>query len=210
MTDKPAFIDPEQAAEAHAILARPRGVPQGRQDLSDSMPVHREVISPSPNRLGPEQAWFMPGLAYCMIGVNTSLFELYAQQIGRSVAVTTYRTPRPLATFTGADVTENPWFHTIQGVSRDERGSFIDFVESFCFRDGVKLLDWCVSAVPLRIRDPFITGNLLGMDCTILCPTCTTTGRVVLPVNQFNVTLEAPELCVVKTKLKPQTDQGLA
>jgi hypothetical protein len=191
MERPPAILNPVEAAKAEAILARPSNVPRGHEKLDDLKPIHREEVAPSPAQLTADRAWFFPGLAYCMMGMDRSLFELFSHGLGQAVAVTTHRTSDPVVLFDGVDVRTNPWFHTIQGIDPALLSPFCEYIETFRFTDPRKQVDWILSARTLRIADPFVSSTAkVGVNVVTLLPTCLSTRREVVVRQQAGLTLQ--------------------
>lgn len=175
----PSLDDPEEAVAARKILEREPGVARGHAGLGMLRQVDKEEYAADPNRLDSDKAWFVPCLAYCMVGLDRSLFELYSWAVDTTFSVITYKTGSPLFTFDGVDVRENPWFHTIQGIDRELRAPFVDYVESYEFRRKEIGLSWNLKAFTTRIADPFVRSDVReGASVTFLLPECSD-GRFV-------------------------------
>ena len=172
MRDPPRYEDPEEAAEANRILKRPVNEPYGHEPAHDVQPAHREKISPTPTKLSPDYDWFFPGLAYCMLGLDRSIFALYSQFLNQDVKVTSYRVSQPIAHFDGADITSNTWFHTIQGVEEGIGAGVAGYVGTFRFHDPFRQKDWGVRAEVIRIADPCCPADKVGATVTVLLPVC--------------------------------------
>lgn len=197
MQKPPAFIDPVQAKASTELLRRPSNVPRGHVDATETRAAHREDLTPAPSALSPDFVWFFPGLAYCMIGLDRSLFDLYTAAVNRTIQVRTHRADKPIFQFRGADVTANPWFATVQGVPPDVADDFIGFVSSFEFRNprGPQPTSWFVEPVKTRIADPFV-ATPTGADITILLPGCLTTRRAVVIAEPAGLRLGTPVLSI--------------
>ncbi len=198
----PSIENPEEAAKAHEILSRPHSVPRGQINTDELREAHREEIQPAPKRLADDTWWFLPGLAYCMIGADRSLFDLYSAHLGRAIDVVTHRTSAPVCLFRGADVSDNPWFHTVQGIDPKEGPGFIDFIETFEFVDNRKSLSWGVRVELTRIADPFSssTAQRDGAWLRIVAPVCITNRRRVEVVKPAGFNLDAVELGIARIK----------
>ncbi len=184
-----------EAREANQILSREHSVPRGHQDLSDLRPAKREELSPSPKRLDPEKRWFFPALAYCMVGLDRSLFALFESQLCAEVRVTTYKTPSPVSLLTNVDVSDQPWFHLVQGIDRGMGQAFVDFIETFRFRG--KDEEWSLGSRLTRIADPFAEGDeRVGHEVVFLLPVNLTQGRQVAMVRPPGLHLATPVLGV--------------
>jgi len=173
----PSIDNPAEAKEAHEVLRREKNVPRGHVEGKDLRPSHTEEVSPPPKALNPDLVWFFPGLAYCMIGLDRSMFDMYASNINDEVNVTTYRANKPIVLFDGADISANSWFYTIQGIAPTIGQSFIDFIETFQFRDALKSLEWAISVKTVRVADPFVTGKVEGVWLQLALPRCLTSNR---------------------------------
>lgn len=188
---EPAFEDREAADKAHEILRRPSNVPMGHTDLSEARPAHKEDITNPRGALSPNMVWILPGLAYCMVGIDKSLFELYSNHADKVVKVTTHRSETPLFHFDGVDTTRNAWFYTIQGVEDEIGASFCDFVQSFLFNDQPKGLQWRITMRNARIADPFAKGKRrIGINTVLFLPECITTKRRVTVIQEPGLTLD--------------------
>lgn len=191
MERPPAILNPVEAARADAILARPANVPRGHEKLDDLKPIHREEVAASPAQLTADLSWFFPGLAYCMMGMDRSLFELFSHGAGQGVEVVTHRTSDPVVLFDGVDVRTNPWFHTVQGIDPALMSSFCGYIETFRFTDPRKQVEWILSARTIRIADPFMSSTAKrGVDVIVLLPTCVSTHREVVVRQQAGLTLQ--------------------
>lgn len=195
-TEHPPTIDnPDEAKKAQEILDREPGVPRGQQTAEDLKPAHREELSPLSSQLDPERAWFFTALAYCMVGMDRSLFELYAQHLDQPVDVITYRPQdKPIALFDGADIRSNPWFYTIQGIPHELAMGFIDYIESFKFNDQTRSLEWVLGAHHTRLADPLVTDQRVGASVYLLLPECLSSRRRVVVTQEPGLKLD--ELCL--------------
>lgn len=200
MTDgKPGFEDYEEALAAHEVLSRPSGVPRGHEQLGMLRKSHTEEIAPSPKYLDRDRTWFVPALAYCMMRMDRSLFELYSWAIDKDIDVISHRTDRPITEFRGVDVSKNAWFHTIQGIDSSLAGAFIEYIKTYKFNDKINSVEWCLHAVPLRIADPFSDGDIKsGIDAIVFLPECMTTKRKVCITREAGLQLMTPELGIVE------------
>lgn len=195
---KPGFEDYEEARSAHEVLARPSGVPRGHERLGMLRKSHVEEIAPSPKYLDRERTWFIPALAYCMMRMDRSLFELYSWAIDKDIDVVSYRTDSPLVTFSGVDISKNPWFHTVQGAETPIAGAFTEYIKTYKFNDTINNVEWCLHAAPLRIADPFHDGEMRsGIDAIVFLPECMTTKRKVCVIKGAGLHLGIPELGIV-------------
>jgi hypothetical protein len=192
----PELLDAEAALAATSLVKRPANVPKGSAPLTELVGTHAETVEAAPNRLDPELTWFVPGLAYCMMGLDRSLFELYAWASSRTVPVKTYRTQTPLCLFTGVDISANPWFHTVQGISSDVARVLIEYIASFEFRRGQvePKQVWALVPEKLRIRDPFVSARTQGVNVIAWLPHCRTTGRRVVCTEPAGLQLSTPVL----------------
>lgn len=197
--DRPPKIDNlEEAERAQQILSRESGVPRGHESLQQLKLVHREEFSPAPAQLDDQQAWFINGLAYCMMGLDRSLFELFSHGLHAAVPVVTYRTDAPLALFDGVDVSQNQWFYTIQGISPDQARDFVDYIETFRFDDPRRTVSWHLAVHTIRIADPFYVegGMRRGVYARLVLPGCITTKRRVVVRVPPGLTLNTPVLAL--------------
>ena len=153
------FVDPVEAAAANEVLARPKNEAAGNTSLKDLKPVFKEHQQSSPDRLDPDYCWFFPALAYCMMGMDKSLFELYFWALDKSLEIRSYKADKLLATFAGADVTNNPWFYTIQGIPKDVSEDFKNYIETYEFRRQVDS-KWCLRGQYVRYQIHSILAHL--------------------------------------------------
>jgi hypothetical protein len=175
--EPPVITNPDEAAKAEEILKREHGVPRGHTDLSDAPPAHQETISPSPQCLDDQRVWFFPAFAYCMVGIDRSVFELFSHEIGKPVDIVTYRAEKPVALFDGGDIRSNPWFYTVQGLEPDLATQFCDYIETFLFNDAPRDLSWCLKLREIRIADPFVRGKREGVEVIVFLPECLTSQK---------------------------------
>lgn len=193
---EPARItNPSQAQEAHRVLAREHSTPRGHRDLRGLRQSVREEVAPNPRRLDADQRWFFPGLAYCMVGVDRSLFALFEDQLKAAVRVTTHRTGTPVSLLMNTDVSDRPWFHTLQGIDRDLGQTFVDFIETFRFRD--QKSEWALTSRLTRIADPFVSGDEReAHEVVFLLPVNLTLGLQVCMIHPPGLHLATPVLGV--------------
>lgn len=193
----PTIENPEEAAKAQEILSREPGVPRGHADLSEVKPAHTEEIESPPHRLDDEVAWCFPACAYCMVGLDRSLFELYSWHKQAAVPVTSYRTDKPIAQLEGVDISRNPWFHTIQGIDMADANLFREYIESYEFRDHKSNLSWRLHFRPVRIADPFFDSDVkISVAVYLLLPECITTKRRVVITREPGLALQELRLGV--------------
>ncbi len=108
------------------------------------------------NGLDGEHEWFILGLAYCMIKIDTSLIEAYRDALGQSLKIKSHLAPRPLLYVQGSDSWErNPWAGTIQGIPAEHARSFIDFAATHVFRRNDTGHDWLCNFRQVTLWDPF-------------------------------------------------------
>lgn len=139
-------------------------------DDPDDEPVHHDTIDAEDRKevatpcrgLDPDHVWYALGLGYCLIpGLDRSLFEVFRAAGAPSFEVLTHVADTPIFEVAGADVSSNPWMHTLQGIPRDLAERFERFVSSYRFKTGspeelgdadmVWRLDW----LRFPIKDPF-------------------------------------------------------
>jgi len=185
----PAIENPDEARQAQEILSRESGVPRGHETAEDLRPAHVENLEPPPKQLSKEQAWFFPALAYCMLGMDRSLFELYAKHLDEEIPVTTYRSEKPISLFDGADITTNPWFYTVQGIPPETAVGFAEFIQTFQFNDPLRKLEWALHIHDTRIADPFLKERT-GVSVTLLLPECLTSRRVAVVTRESGLRLD--------------------
>ena len=190
----PRITNPEEAAAAERILRERPGEPKGHEKLDELRPAHSEELSPAPSRLDPELRWFFPALAYSMMGMDRSLFELFSWAAQAAVRVSSHRADQPIADFAGADVSANPWFYTVQGIGREQADEFISYVETYRFDDPNRRLNWQLSFQELRVADPFVADSRVGTYLTFLLPECLTSGRRTSVVRPAGLLLDRPLL----------------
>lgn len=196
----PKILNPAEARKAEDVLRREHGIPRGETTLADIKPAHSEEISPPPRRLDPDRIWFFPALLYAMIQLDRSAFEIYSWALKRSVPVTTHRTPAPVAEVSGADISDNPWFHTVQGIDTEFR-SFIDYLETYRFNNPRTGHSWCVRFQPLRIADPFIDGDMRkGAECHFILPVLLTGNLHTRVVKPPGLQLDTPTLALIRVE----------
>jgi len=195
INEPPRLLNPSEAEEATKVLRRPVNEPAGHTDLKELRAAHIEEISPSPARLDHDKLWFFPGLAYCMMRMDRSLFELYSWATDKAVSVMSYRADKPIALFHGADISDNPWFYTVQGVDQGLGKLFSDYISTYRFRDSKRNAEWRLVPTATRIADPF--ANSEGIDVTLLLPANLTSNRRVVIVQEPGLRLQQLILGVV-------------
>ena len=198
----PSLDNPVEASEAQKILDRPHGIPTGHTEVTALRKPHQEPVSPTPACLDEGWNWFFPGLAYCMVGLDRSMFDLFACSRDHELDVRTYTTDAPVALFDGADISDNKWFHTVQGLRGEDTQAFIDFIETFQFNDPRSGLEWSISAIPVRVADPFVKPGRIGKYVSFMLPTCLTSSRRVVVTVPPGLRLQAPRLGVQQQKAR--------
>lgn len=180
MQNKPE-VDPEEVMRVNAILQRPTGVPTGHDTTEDVKPVTKEEYTPAPSQLDSQLAWLFPGLVYCMVGVDKSLFDLFTKATDKPVEVQTHLFDRQLMEIEGMRKLSSNWMHTLQGIDPALHREFCEFVASHRFRDPHRNLEWVVSAQDLRIADPCLSElQRQGATVTFFLPECVTSSRKVV------------------------------
>lgn len=196
MSVEARYDDVEEVNAAHRILRTPRNEPLGHATLEELCNAEREKVSPAPRRLDPDLRWFLPGPLYCVMGLDRSIFHLFAWARKRDVPVVTHLAAKPVVEIFRAE-SIHPWLATVQGVHPDIAGPLVDYVESYRFEDRARGLTWCASAVELRVADPFAQERV-GVSLIAFLPECLTSGRRLVPESLTNLTLERPRLVVRK------------
>ncbi len=193
----PALENPKEAAEAQEILAREHSVPRGHEDLSEIKSIHKEEVNPSPKNLDSDHAWYFPACAYCMIGMDRSLFELYSWYKHAAVPVLTHRAEKPIAELEGVDISKNPWFYTVQGIDQNDARAFKEYIESYEFNDRKNNLQWRLHIQPMRTTDPFMDSDVrVGVPMYLMLPECLTTRRRVMVTREPGLALNPLRLGV--------------
>lgn len=182
------YVDLFEAAHAHQLLQRPTGEAYGHTTTSE-VPALKEHYEADPNVLPDGHSWFFPALAYCLVGVDKSLFELCTWNTQVQMRVKTYQAAKPIAKFNGVDVTRNRWFYTIQGIPLDQHDVFAAFASSMIFRKPGR--SWGLALEVHRIADPY-SGR--GIDCTFLLPY--TTVKKVEVTTPAGLLLSTPTLAM--------------
>ncbi len=149
----PVVENPKEAIKATQDLKRAPNVPRGQTSLLDLTSPQLNIKSP--NRLSPEVGWFCPGLAYCMMGMDKDLFELYAWAIDKSVRVDTIITPNPVIEIEMLDTSKQRWFHILQALEQPLDKQFSDYISTYKFRNSEKNIVWSLRIVEREYVDPF-------------------------------------------------------
>lgn len=184
----PLYLDPSEAANANKLLTRKTGEEFGHRSMKDVASQRREQVEPSPNSLTNDLAWFVPGLAYALVGVDKSLFELASWEYNKSIQVTTYQADKPLFAFESVDVSKNKWAYIVQGISYDDVELFNGFVQSSMWTK--KSIKWRMAAETIRCRDPF--EGYIGIELTFILPY--TVDRGVKLITEPGLLLSTPML----------------
>jgi hypothetical protein len=201
--DQPArFEDPDKAVKALELLRRPAGTASGHTTVNEVKPAAKESYAPSPSYLDPDYFWVFPALAYCMVGIDKSLFSLYTWNTGVELDVTTYLTETPICVFENIDISKNRWFYTVQGIPMEYSKDFTYFVESFVFKHDLRNEHWSLSVQQERCADPFASSLLerTGTYINILLPTCTTKNLQVSISKSSGLQLTEPVLSIMPMK----------
>lgn len=183
---KPTITNPEEAAQAAAILASPTGKPKGFVDKKDVQPASREQVEPSPTYLGSDYAWHVLGMAYWVVGLDRSAFDLFATALNKSVPVKTYRAESPIFTVQGTDG-DPVWSRIVQGIDHTLNPLFVEHLESYEFRRPQGVCS--VRAETMRVADPF-AAEKRGVTVTIWLPY--KPGRAAQIIRPAGLTLETP------------------
>jgi hypothetical protein len=211
MPEPARYVDVVEAAAAAAALRPPRNEPLGSTTLDELAGPHAEEVSPPPRALSPDLAWFLPGMLYCVVGLDRSVFHMFSWAAKRDVRVVTHVASSPLVDIPHAGSIEHPWFATLQGVDPAVAGPLVDYVESYRFNDQRRRLSWSVVATTLRIADPF-SEEKRGVDVIALLPRCHTRagGRRIAPASEYNLQLERPRLVVIQERADGSGTTGTA
>lgn len=194
MPEPARYVDMQEVTAAHAALRVPGDTPLGGDTLSELASPTRESIMPDPPYLDPELCWVMPGLLYCVMGLDKSVFHLFSWAMKRDVQVCTHLAPTALIDLVSSSSKGHPWLGTVQGVSPELSGRLVDYIESFRFNDP-RGNAWCACAHQMRIRDPFSAQDT-GVSVVLFLPECLTTGRWLALESEYNLGLERPRVVV--------------
>lgn len=171
MNNPPSIENTEDALKAMKILKRPTGVPYGHTNVSR---VNSEEYSPAPKQLDPEKSWIFPGLLYCMIGLDRSIFDLFSIEYNVTINISTHLSTKPVYLYNDRCIQSNKWFYTVQGIDSKYESYFRAFCETFKFRNALANITtiWGVTTLNHRIVDPFASTSLekKGANITVILP----------------------------------------
>lgn len=183
-------VDPDEALKSAEALLRHTEDPEDTPVHHGEITAERRHEEPTPaTSLDPDWAWFFLGLAYSLIGVDRSLFEVYQAAGDFTIPVRTHRSDEPLIAIKGVDFRNNPWAYIIQGIPHDHAVRFRQFAESYRFQSPAGV--WCVRHVDTRIADPFKTPRV-GADIAVAAPLNLQTGRGIGIVTPAGLALQTP------------------
>ncbi len=172
------------------MIADPVGVPVHHTKIEAAK--RYETVEPATS-LSEEFSWFFLGLAYCVIKIDRSLFEVYQSAGGISVPIKSHRADHPIASVQGADEFDrNPWSGTIQGISHFHARPFMDFISSYEFARKDTGDNWRCTFQQVRITDPLVTGEKRPVDCWFALPVNLTKKRYVRLNNTPGIFLSKP------------------
>lgn len=199
MSDAPRILNPEEAAKAHEILARPQGVPFNRKDVATLR--KREEIAPPPKWLDQSMVWYFPGLVYSVVGLDKSLFELYMADTGVDLKPITHCADRPVVGFHGVDVRPNKWFYTVQGIEADYASDFDRFLMTLGLRKKANL--WSIGLTRVPIPDPFMAAYV-PVEVAVLTAASTLPARSIILQPSSGQPGETPTLRVYAAEASPE------
>lgn len=159
---EPSSFDPASLSKVQKILANPAGAISGRSSF-DALQRYEEIEPGRP--LDSEYGWFCLGLAYAMVKVDRSLFEVFMSAANQNFRLRTYGALRPLCSVPGSEYHTNPWSGTVQGIpAASHRGHdlpqvFADFVSSYQFKRKDTGHTWRIRFQSLEVPDPFSPGH---------------------------------------------------
>src|SRR5690348_9484616 len=96
----PHSIEPGAVAQAKKVLHDPVGVPVHHTTI-DAEERHE---NPEPTSgLAPGYTWFCLGLAYCLIRIDRSLFEVFQAAKNKTLPVRTHRADQAISAVNGSN-----------------------------------------------------------------------------------------------------------
>lgn len=191
--DSQAEFNPADLDRLAKLVETPAGTPHGRTQNPIPSQYHEE-ITPCTG-LSRDMAWFFPGLLYAIIGLDRSIFAMFAEARGISLRTESHRSSDVIIKFGDSDYSGNPWCYTVQGIPKELESAFCGYVESFQFNRPNQV--WSVTSKKTRIADPFVAPNRRGTDCTFLLPVLDTLGRRIVIKREAGFLLDTPILGVV-------------
>lgn len=122
-------IDNPEGLQAFWSIA---GVKPGdRRKLQvDTLLGHSEQLQPMPDELPTGHTWYLPALIYTFVGLDRSLFKIFALQLGRGLEIPTFKSADLLLPVNGVD-NHHQWFSTVQGLPVEHAQAFADFLSTF-------------------------------------------------------------------------------
>lgn len=157
---QPTEFSPAEMARLRGIGTKPAGIVSGVARM-DAEKRFEELEAGQP--LSSDYAWFCLGLAYCMVKIDRSLFEVFQSAGNRSFALKTHRADSALCTVDKASYHTNPWSATVQGLPRNLGQTFADFVSSYEFVRKDTGDTWKVEWLSAPVHDPFVAGHVVDI-----------------------------------------------
>jgi hypothetical protein len=180
--------DPDELRAMVETFNAPHGVPAHSTQI-DAEQRHEELEPGRP--LDPELTWFSLGLAYSLIKIDRSLFEVYQAAGNFTIPVRSYQAAEPIISAPGSEYHTNPWIAIVQGIPASHRRPFIDFVASYLFSRGAT--KYRCGFQEIRVRDPFAES---GVPVWFALPDNTTARRRVVVAQSSGLWLTPPVMKV--------------
>lgn len=157
---QPTEFSVAEMARLQGINRKPAGLISG----TAKMDAERRFEELEPGRsLSSDYAWFCLGLAYCLVKIDRSLFEVFQAAGNQSFQLKTYRADKALCHIDRAKYHENPWSATVQGLPHNLAVQFSDFVSSYDFVRKDTGDTWKVEWISAQMNDPFHESHLVDI-----------------------------------------------
>jgi hypothetical protein len=164
-------LTPEKARRIQSLGDRPVGESFGHHRIDSG--EHFEEVEPT-RGLQEGYRWFLPGLAYCLVGMDQSFLALYRAGRRQELKPKTHRAQDLLLRFGNKTSSKEPWLYCLQGVPEPDWEGFRDFVTTYRIKT-TRGETWTLSWEEARMPDPLRGGAPLVVQ--VLLPKNHLTGR---------------------------------
>lgn len=186
----PHSIEPGALARARQITSDPADTPVHHTTIDADQRF--ESVVPATG-LDPAYQWFCLGLAYCLIKIDRSLFEVFQAAGNLSIPIKTHRADRSIIDIPASNYEVNPWSAMIQGIPREHGRNFIDFIASYKFDRKDTGHQWCCNFQELRCADPLASeASRAAVNIWFALPRNMTTGRQITILRPPGLLLDRP------------------
>jgi hypothetical protein len=190
----PHTIEAGALERAKQVTSAPAGEPVHHTTIDAEKRF--ESITPATG-LDPDLQWYCLGLAYCLIKIDRSLFEVFQAAGNLSMPIQTHQADHPIMQIPGVNLVGNPWSGIVQGIPPRHGAAFREFVSSYQFNRIDTGDQWCCTFQDIRSGDPMVSGERRGVNIWYALPHNLTTKRRIALLREPGLMLADPILGVV-------------